>query len=126
MRVKVFQYMALMALAVAALHSQPIAAPGTQPPITGPVYWSATAPDCSSLAGELPVAIAECIPGRSAIPATSVARSCGLTAGRRLEHRYPLGCARISRHRCRLFVLRHDRKQPETRQHFWFIGRVQR
>jgi len=57
MRVKVFRYMALMALAAAALHSQPIAVPGTQPPVTGPVYWSTTAPDCSSLAGESPVAI---------------------------------------------------------------------
>jgi hypothetical protein len=57
MRVKTFQYMALMALAAAALHSQPIAVPGTQPPVSGPVYWSTTAPDCSSLAGESPVPI---------------------------------------------------------------------
>lgn len=49
--------MALLALAVAALRGQPIPVPGTQPPITGPVYWSAAAPDCSSLAGESPVAI---------------------------------------------------------------------
>lgn len=57
MRTKAFRYMALMALAAAALHSQPIAVPGTQPPVTGPMYWSTTAPDCSSLAGESPVAI---------------------------------------------------------------------
>jgi len=46
-----------LALAAATLHGQPIAVPGTQPPVTGPVYWSATAPDCSSLAGESAVAI---------------------------------------------------------------------
>ena len=38
-----------MALAAAALHGQPV---------NGAAYWSATAPDCSSLAGESPVAIA--------------------------------------------------------------------
>ncbi len=37
-----------MSLAAAALYSQPA---------NGPVYWSATAPNCSSLAGESPVAI---------------------------------------------------------------------
>ena len=46
-----------MALAAAMLPGQPIAVPGAQPPVTGPAYWSATAPDCSSLAGESPVAI---------------------------------------------------------------------
>jgi len=49
--------MALMALVAAALPGQSIAVPGTQPPVAGPAYWSATAPDCSSLAGESPVAI---------------------------------------------------------------------
>jgi hypothetical protein len=58
LRKKAFTLMALMALAAAALHSQPVVVPGTQPPVTGPVYWSATAPDCSSLAGESPVPIA--------------------------------------------------------------------
>jgi len=56
---KAFQLTALMALAAAALSSQPIVVPGTQPPVTGPVYWSTTAPDCSGLAGESPVAITD-------------------------------------------------------------------
>ncbi|HVN04175.1 MAG TPA: hypothetical protein VMT86_07140 [Bryobacteraceae bacterium] len=47
----------LMALAAAALPGQTVAVPGAQPPVTGPVYWSTTAPDCSSLAGESAVAI---------------------------------------------------------------------
>jgi len=38
----------LIAVAAATLHSQPV---------TGPVYWSTVPPDCSSLAGESPVAI---------------------------------------------------------------------
>jgi hypothetical protein len=41
--------MGLIALAAATLQSQPV---------NGPVYWSTVAPDCSSLAGESPVAIA--------------------------------------------------------------------
>jgi hypothetical protein len=49
--------MGLMALAAAALPGQSLAVPGAQPPIAGPAYWSTTAPDCSSLAGESPVAI---------------------------------------------------------------------
>jgi hypothetical protein len=57
MQIRAFPLMALMALAATALNGQPVAVPGTQPPVTGPVYWSATAPDCSSLAGESPVAI---------------------------------------------------------------------
>ena len=57
MRTSVFQFVTLLAGAAAALHSQPGAVPGTQPPVNGPVYWSATAPDCSSLGGESPVAI---------------------------------------------------------------------
>lgn len=47
----------LLALAAAALQGQAIAAPGTQPSIRGPVYWSTAPPDCSSLAGESPVEI---------------------------------------------------------------------
>jgi hypothetical protein len=57
MRIRTFSLMILMALAALALHGQPIVVPGTQPPITGPVYWSTTPPDCSSLAGEAPVTI---------------------------------------------------------------------
>ena len=57
MRIRQLSLMAPMALAAAALHGQSITVPGTQPPVTGPAYWSATAPDCSSLAGESPVAI---------------------------------------------------------------------
>jgi len=57
MRITAFSLMALMAVAAAALPGQPIAVPGTQPPVTGPVYWSTTPPDCSSLARESPVAI---------------------------------------------------------------------
>jgi hypothetical protein len=48
MRMKSFHLLGLIALAAATLQSQPI---------NGPVYWSAVAPDCSSLAGESPVAI---------------------------------------------------------------------
>lgn len=47
----------LMALAAAALPGQELAVAETQPPVSGPVYWSKTAPDCSSLAGESAVAI---------------------------------------------------------------------
>jgi len=50
-------FLALMTAVAAMLHGQPIAVPGAQPPVTGPVYWSAAPPDCSSLAGESPVAI---------------------------------------------------------------------
>lgn len=51
MRMKSLQLLALIALAAATLHSQPA---------NGPVYWSPVnlpPPDCSSLAGESPVAI---------------------------------------------------------------------
>src|SRR5690348_6399337 len=58
MRKRAFSLLAPMALAAAALHGQPTPVPGTPSPITGPAYWSATPPDCSSLAGESPVAIA--------------------------------------------------------------------
>jgi len=58
MHAKALPLIPLMALAAATLPGQPIAVPGTQPAITGPVYWSATPPDCSSLTGESPVAIA--------------------------------------------------------------------
>lgn len=58
MQRRLFALMPLMAAAAAALFGQPIAIPGTQPAVAGPVYWSSTAPDCSSLAGESPVAIA--------------------------------------------------------------------
>lgn len=57
MPIRVFSLVVLLALSAAALPGQTIAVPGAQPPVTGPVYWSATAPDCSSLAGESPVAI---------------------------------------------------------------------
>jgi len=53
MRISAFS---LLALAAAALQGQ-IPVPGTQPPVSGPAYWATTAPDCSSLAGESPVAI---------------------------------------------------------------------
>jgi hypothetical protein len=47
-----------MALAGTTLHSQSAALPGSQPPTTGAVYYSTTGkPDCTSLAGESPVAI---------------------------------------------------------------------
>lgn len=48
MRTKSFPLLALMALAAGALPGQPT---------NGAVYWSATAPDCSSIAGESAVAI---------------------------------------------------------------------
>ena len=57
MRIRAFAWMTLLALAAATLQGQPITVPGTQPPVAGPVYWSTSAPDCSSLAGESPVAI---------------------------------------------------------------------
>jgi hypothetical protein len=53
MQIKAFSLLAL----AGALAGQPIAVPGAQPPVGGSAYWSATAPDCSSLAGESPVAI---------------------------------------------------------------------
>ncbi len=46
-----------MALAATALHGQSAALPGLQPPTTGAVYYSAGKPDCTSLAGQSPVAI---------------------------------------------------------------------
>jgi hypothetical protein len=49
MRMKSLYLMGLIVAAAATLQSQPV---------NGPVYWSAVAPDCSSLAGESPVAIA--------------------------------------------------------------------
>jgi hypothetical protein len=49
MRMKSFHLLGLIALAAATIHSQPT---------NGAVYWSTVAPDCSSLAGESPVAIA--------------------------------------------------------------------
>jgi len=49
MRMKTLHLLGWMAVAAATLNSQPV---------NGPVYWSAVAPDCSSLAGESPVAIA--------------------------------------------------------------------
>jgi hypothetical protein len=49
MRMKSFHLLGLIALAAVTLHSQPA---------NGAVYWSTVAPDCSSLAGESPVAIA--------------------------------------------------------------------
>ena len=57
MRRSVFSSMAWMALAAGVMSGRPIAVPGTEPPVDGPVYWSIPAPDCSSLAGESPVAI---------------------------------------------------------------------
>ena len=48
MRMKSFHLLGLMALAAATIHSQPT---------NGAVYWSTVAPNCTSLAGELPVAI---------------------------------------------------------------------
>lgn len=57
MPTRAFQISILLAGAAAALHSQPNTLPGTQPPLNGAVYWSAKAPDCSSLAGESPVPI---------------------------------------------------------------------
>lgn len=57
MPIRAFSLILLLALSAAALPGQTIAVPGAQPPVTGPAYWSATAPDCSSLAGESPVAI---------------------------------------------------------------------
>lgn len=57
MPIRAFPCIAFVALAAGALHGQPVAVPGTQPPVTGPVYWSTTAPDCSGLSGESPVAI---------------------------------------------------------------------
>jgi len=57
MRAKALSFLAWMALSAATLPGQSIPVPGTQPPIAGAVYWSATPPDCSSLAGESPVAI---------------------------------------------------------------------
>jgi hypothetical protein len=48
MRMKSFHLLGLIALAAATIHSQPA---------NGAVYWSTVAPDCSSLAGESPVAI---------------------------------------------------------------------
>ena len=47
-RMKSLRLFGLIALAAATLHSQPT---------NGAVYWSKVAPDCSSLAGESPVAI---------------------------------------------------------------------
>jgi hypothetical protein len=49
MRTKSLHLLGLIALAAATLHSQPA---------NGAVYWSTVAPDCSSLAGESPVTIA--------------------------------------------------------------------
>jgi len=49
MRMKSFHLLGLIALAAATLHSQPA---------NGAVYWSTVPPDCTSLAGESPVAIA--------------------------------------------------------------------
>ena len=49
MRMKSLHLLGLIAVAAATIHSQPV---------NGPVYWSTVAPDCSSLAGESPVAIA--------------------------------------------------------------------
>jgi len=57
MRIRVFSLLAVLAPAAAVLPGQTIPVPGAQPPVTGPVYWSANAPDCSSLAGESPVPI---------------------------------------------------------------------
>ena len=48
MRMKSLHLLGLMVLAAATLHSQPT---------NGPVYWSTVAPNCTSLAGESPVAI---------------------------------------------------------------------
>ena len=48
MRMKSFHLLGLIAVAAATIHSQPT---------NGAVYWSTVAPDCSSLAGESPVAI---------------------------------------------------------------------
>ena len=48
MRAKSLHLLGLIAVAAATLNGQPV---------NGPVYWSTVAPDCSSLAGESPVAI---------------------------------------------------------------------
>ncbi|MFN7997044.1 MAG: hypothetical protein U0Q18_25750 [Bryobacteraceae bacterium] len=55
---RIISFIVSLAVAAAALTGQTIAVPGAQPPLNGPVYWSAAPPDCSSLAGESPVAIA--------------------------------------------------------------------
>ena len=57
MQIKHLQLFGLMALAATTLHSQSAALPGSQPPTTGAVYYSTGKPDCTSLAGESPVAI---------------------------------------------------------------------
>lgn len=57
MQIRRLQLLSSMALAATALYGQSAAPPGSQPPTTGAVYYSATKPDCSSLAGESPVAI---------------------------------------------------------------------
>ncbi len=56
-RIKSLQLLAWMALAGPALLGQSAALAGTQPPTNAATYWSATPPDCTSLAGESPVAI---------------------------------------------------------------------
>jgi len=57
MRIGNLSVVILIASAAATLDGQPIPVPGTQPPVTGPAYWSSAPPDCSSLAGESPAAI---------------------------------------------------------------------
>ena len=49
MRIKSLHLLGLIAVASATLNGQPV---------NGPVYWSTAPPDCTSLAGESPVAIA--------------------------------------------------------------------
>lgn len=58
MHISTLQMLGLLAIAGSTLHGQPVALPGTQPPTTGATYYSTNGkPDCSSLSGELPVAI---------------------------------------------------------------------
>ena len=56
MQINKLQLFGMMALAATTLHSQSAALPGSQPPTTA-VYYSTVKPDCTSLAGESPVAI---------------------------------------------------------------------
>jgi len=55
-QIRQLQVLGLMALAATTLHSQSAALPGSQPPTTA-AYYSTGKPDCTSLAGESPVAI---------------------------------------------------------------------
>jgi hypothetical protein len=60
MPIKSLHLLGLIAVAAATIHSQPT---------NGAVYWSTVAPDCTSLAGESPVAI-------TSSPGTTIGYSC--------------------------------------------------